>query len=117
MEQTKTVSNLRVFFEAMCNFGHHTVGGVMPILNFSMLALRLCQVKLTVATRLKTYGLSFPPSRTECDQGTYGSQCAETCSPFCAKPENCERLNGSCQAECLAGYTGHRCDKRNDNCR
>ena len=47
---------------------------------------------------------------TECDPGTYGVNCSQNCSSFCAGPgKECEPVNGSCTHGCAEGYTGETC--------
>ncbi|KAK3737731.1 hypothetical protein RRG08_016583 [Elysia crispata] len=47
-----------------------------------------------------------------CANNTYGTNCNEKCSRYCAGANNqCDKINGSCTFGCLDGYQGVLCDK------
>ncbi len=49
--------------------------------------------------------LNFTPS--ECVDGTYGANCAQTC--HCADGVSCNGTTGQCDGHCAEGYTGDNC--------
>ena len=46
----------------------------------------------------------------ECDVGTYGQNCKNTCG-FCSGPDLCHFANGTCRNGCESGYHGQRCNQ------
>ena len=48
----------------------------------------------------------------ECDDGTYGMECAETCGK-CVGNEPCDPVNGTCPKGCGPGYKGSICIESN----
>lgn len=51
----------------------------------------------------------------ECDRGSYGANCNETCG-HCRYENPCFNVNGTCVNGCDAGYTGHLCKTREYTC-
>ena len=51
---------------------------------------------------------------TVCTDGKYGPECNSPCSDrHCkAKHSPCDRVNGSCDGSCDAGWQGDDCSKR-----
>ena len=47
----------------------------------------------------------------ECQDGTWGLECAETCG-HCVTWHPCNKENGACQVGCEPGWTGVNCDMR-----
>lgn len=48
----------------------------------------------------------------ECDHGTFGIHCAETCGE-CVGEEPCDPVNGTCLKGCGPGYKGKICIESN----
>ena len=48
---------------------------------------------------------------SECDLGTYGDKCNETCGN-CLDLNECHHSNGTCLTGCKAGYDGALCKTR-----
>ena len=49
---------------------------------------------------------------SECQDGKYGIDCNNSCSPHCEDGPVCDRETGSCHSrQCHAGYQGSRCDQ------
>ena len=48
---------------------------------------------------------------SECDLGTYGDKCNETCGN-CQDQTKCHHSNGTCLTGCSAGYDGALCKTR-----
>ena len=48
---------------------------------------------------------------SECDLGTYGDKCNETCGN-CEDLSECHHGNGTCLTGCKAGYHGTLCKTR-----
>ena len=44
---------------------------------------------------------------TECDMGSFGQNCGETCSIHCQEPGKCDHVDGSCM--CQSGWKGEDC--------
>lgn len=47
---------------------------------------------------------------SECQDGTYGTDCFETCSTNCFN-QTCNTINGECLLECNNGWLGFNCTK------
>ncbi|KAK3709336.1 hypothetical protein RRG08_056690 [Elysia crispata] len=46
----------------------------------------------------------------QCPSGSYGEECAATCSDHCAGDQNpCHHVNGTCDLGCDPGYQGSSC--------
>ncbi|XP_071800004.1 protein sidekick-2-like [Asterias amurensis] len=45
--------------------------------------------------------------KTDCDDGTYGANCAQIC--HCAEGVSCNGATGQCDGDCAAGYNGDNC--------
>ncbi|XP_071800003.1 uncharacterized protein [Asterias amurensis] len=45
--------------------------------------------------------------KTDCDDGTYGANCAQIC--HCADGVSCNGTTGRCDGDCAAGYKGDNC--------
>ena len=50
-------------------------------------------------------------THTECDNGTFGIGCANTCNCDIS----CNKVNGTCTGTCLAGWQGEDCQTRKPN--
>ena len=48
------------------------------------------------------------PLLTECNPGTYGENCKESCG-YCKDRQACDITNGTCPTGCQAGYGGDIC--------
>lgn len=48
---------------------------------------------------------------TECDNGTYGYNCANSCSFHCLQDYMCDKQTGHCHGGCVPGYTNSDCKK------
>lgn len=48
---------------------------------------------------------------TECEDGTFGINCSQTCSGYCKDNETCNSVNGYCLNGCVSGYFGKLCNK------
>lgn len=48
---------------------------------------------------------------TECDNGTYGYNCANNCSFHCLHDYMCDKQTGHCHGGCDPGYTNSGCKK------
>lgn len=46
---------------------------------------------------------------TECDNGTYGYNCANNCSGHCLNKTPCNKQTGHCDRGCKPGYTDDNC--------
>lgn len=46
----------------------------------------------------------------ECFSGTFGLRCIFNCSQNCLNATNCNSVNGSCDGECIPGWTGDFCN-------
>ena len=44
---------------------------------------------------------------SECDNDTYGYDCANQCKT--CQNSSCERFEGNCTYDCIEGYTGYHC--------
>ena len=40
----------------------------------------------------------------DCQAGTYGINCADSCSQYCRLPDQCDRVTGSCSGDCHQWY-------------
>ena len=49
---------------------------------------------------------------TECDNGTFGQNCLESCG-WCVGEKQCHHTNGTCLNGCNAGYQGLNCTEGN----
>lgn len=47
----------------------------------------------------------------ECDDGTYGYNCVNTCSVHCVNDSHCNKQTGNCDRGCNPGYTYSDCEK------
>lgn len=47
----------------------------------------------------------------ECDRGSYGVECNETCG-HCCDVSQCSNVNGTCLTGCDAGFEGDLCKTR-----
>lgn len=47
----------------------------------------------------------------ECEDGTFGKDCTQTCSGYCKDNETCNSANGHCLRGCVSGYIGNFCNK------
>lgn len=47
----------------------------------------------------------------ECEDGTFGKDCTQTCSGNCKDNETCNSANGHCLRGCVSGYIGNFCNK------
>lgn len=52
----------------------------------------------------------------ECDNGTYGYNCVNSCSGHCLKGSICNKQTGHCDMGCDPGYTDSDCNKRKYLC-
>ena len=73
------------------------------ILIFSKIA-----VNLYFDYKLSSYLYLYP----ECNTGSYGAGCSETCSNTCAGPDSdCHHVTGTCTAGCDPGFWGDKCSQ------
>lgn len=47
----------------------------------------------------------------ECDKGSYGLECNETCG-HCRDVNQCSNIDGTCKTGCAAGFEGGSCKTR-----
>lgn len=47
----------------------------------------------------------------ECEDGTFGKDCTQTCSGYCKDNRTCNSANGYCLRGCVSGYIGNFCNK------
>lgn len=52
----------------------------------------------------------------ECDNGTYGYNCVNSCSGHCLNGSICNKQTGHCDMGCDPGYTDSDCNKRKYLC-
>jgi hypothetical protein len=88
--------------------------GSVPTVWYFCVLRNLCNYNTHVSVEFASY--SFCGSWimllwfVECNTGYYGPRCLTKCGK--CEGNNCSRINGDC-TNCLPGWIGRRCDKRN----